>query len=432
MAIQKEGAAHRRQRRRRTYARHLLRNWLGGHVGYRRQAVVGACLVLETHHSKSTLPSRARRQLQSRLPAMQRNTGWWCENCRRNVKQSANYCPACGGAWQTCAAQPSYTGRPPSVPWRGQRWEDEPRSPRWRLPQSPRRRKGGEKGAKGNKDKDAKGKGKGKSGGEDSAKKPPTVEQLPPGPPTPAISQPKSIPGSDPGPSQDKAQLDTLLGILAASSSTLPPAAQQMIATIQENSVSSATKAKHKAVAEQARAQQALAKTQAQRTAYLQAWQQYITQLASLLEGQIQEQTAILEDFDQAELAWTQTEHAATQQLAKLTNDVRESESAEKDAEEADQAVDMAIEQEQKLKAASEESQHAAKRMLHALTDMRNTAAEQLQKASRDGSRTPRRQADSSGGKDEKTAPDDKAEPKAKAGQGLRVFGQQPPGGAHA
>ncbi|CAE7282566.1 unnamed protein product, partial [Symbiodinium necroappetens] len=217
-------------------------------------------------------------------------------------------------------------------------------------------------------------------GGEDSVKKPPTVEQLPPGPSTPSISQPKTTPGSDPGPSQDKAQLDTLLGILAASSSTLPPAAQQMIATIQESSVNSATKAKHKAVAEQARAQQALAKTQTQHTAYLQAWQQYITQLASLLEGQIQEQAAILEEFDQAELAWTQTEHAATQQLAKLTSDVRESESAEKEAEEADQVVDMAIEQEQKLKAASEESQHAAKRMLHALTDMRNTAAEQLQK----------------------------------------------------
>ena len=333
-------------------------------------------------------------------------------------------------------AETTYAATSHHVPWRDQWGTDEPRSPRKRWPQSPRRRKGSQKGAKGAPEgPEAKGKAKGKGQGEDASKKPPSLEALPAGPSVPAISQPKQAAAAEAAPSQDKMQLESLLGILAASSSSLPPAAQQLIANIQESTVTSTTKAKHKAVTEQAKARQALAKVQSQRAAYLQAWQQYVNQLATLLETQVQEQTSVLEEFDQAELMWTQAEHSATQQLTKLTSTDRDSaEPADKDFEDAEEAVDMTIETEQKLRAASEASQHNAKRMLAALTDLQQSAEEQVQKAGRDGSRTPRRQTDAPGTKEDAKAVDGgAADAKAKAGgNATRPFGLPPPGGAHA
>ena len=146
----------------------------------------------------------------------------------------------------------------------------------------------------------------------------------------------------------------------------------------------------HKAVTEQARARQALTRVQAQRTAYLAAWHTYLGQLASLLESQLAEQSTVLENFDNSELMWTQADQGATQQLARLAGK-EPPEAADRAMTDGETAVDMAIEAEQRLQRATEESQWSAKRMLTALQELRSTAATQARQHEREGSRTPRR-----------------------------------------
>ena len=210
---------------------------------------------------------------------------------------------------------PSYTAHGGRAPWK-EEWWPEARSPRQRANQSPRR--GGGKGKKGGKEGLGKSKAAGPGKPDQSMAKPPTLDVVPAAPTAPTLVNPKPGQLADTGPSADRIQLEALLGALAGSSATLPPAAQQMIATLQENTAQSEARVMHKAVTEQARARQALTRVQAQRTAYLAAWHTYLGQLASLLESQLAEQSTVLENFDNSELMWTQADQGATQQLARL------------------------------------------------------------------------------------------------------------------
>ncbi|CAE7633716.1 unnamed protein product [Symbiodinium sp. CCMP2456] len=216
----------------------------------------------------------------------------------------------------------------------------------------------------------------------------PTVDDLPAPPAPPTISGPKR-PSADAGAQPEKSQLDTLVRLLAGSSAALPEAAQQILAEVQQNSAQAATRGRHRAVADQAKARAALAKVQNSRASYLQAWSEYMSRLTGLVEKQVQEQGRIMEELDAAEIQWTGAERHATQQLAKLAA------TGEKEAEEEDnnseEMVDSAIEQEAKLKAASSERQAATTKVLSVLTTLSQTAAEQAQEHAREGSRTPRR-----------------------------------------
>ena len=175
-----------------------------------------------------------------------------------------------------------------------------------------------------------------------------------------------------------------------------------MITAMQEANTQGSAKAMHKAVADQSKARQALARIQAQRATYLQAWHTYLGQLAQLLEKQLAEQTQVLENFDNSELQWTQADQQATQQLARLAGaDKETAEPNDKDMEDAEALVDSAMETEQRLKAATAESQQSARRMLTALGEMKQNAEELAQRQGGEGSRTPRRGQQSENGSKE-------------------------------
>ena len=362
----KESAAHRRARRLRTSARFCLRAWLAAHKACSRQELDRACGVLRSHHSGSTLPAAVAKRLQLQEMAVS-TAGWWCGVCRKQVRQKSTYCPDCGGHWQQCMQRSAYAVRDVDPPWRGSWRSDEARTPRARP--SPRRRgKGNQKGKEAG-DGQNQGLGKGAQG-KDAMPMPPTLEALPTAPQMPSVALPKKT-ATEPPPDPAKAQLEALLGVLSSSATALPAAAQQMIATMQESTAQSTTKAMHKAVAEQARSRQALAKVQSQRATYLQAWHSYMSQLATLLEHQITEQNQVLESFDQSELLWSQADQQATQALARLAGaEAAPAEALEREMEVSEEMADHTIEVEQKLQAATQVSQESAKKMLAALHEM--------------------------------------------------------------
>ncbi|CAE7463599.1 unnamed protein product [Symbiodinium sp. CCMP2592] len=302
---------------------------------------------------------------------------------KKATDTKATFCPDCGGHWKSCMQPQTYTARDDNPPWKASWRAEEAKSPRRPRPSPRRHGKGQQKG------KEA-GEGAGK--GKDMPPQPPSMDILPTAPAQPSVAVPKKGPTEMP-PDPAKAQLEALLGALSSSTASLPPIAQQMIATMQESTAQCATRAMHKAVAEQAKSRQALAKVQSQRAAYLQSWHTYMSQLASLLESQVAEQAAILEKFDQSEILWSQADHQATQALARLAGAEAgtTTDPVERDMEVSEDAVEQAIEVEQKLQAATHESQQSAKKMVDALHEMRQSAEDQLQKGGREGSRTPRR-----------------------------------------
>ena len=286
-----------------------------------------------------------------------------------------------------------YVAAAPDAPWKAGWWQDD-KTPRRRTTPSPRRSKdkgkGGGKPSKGGHDK-----GKGKAGGvwkgDAQNPRPPALEQLPSAPAVPALAAPKQQ-VQEPAPSPMKAQLDTLLGLLSGSSAALPPEAQQMIAALQETNSQSNAKVMHRAVADQAKARQTLARIQTQKATYLQAWHAYVSELAALLETQLAEQAAVMSDFEEKELQWSQAEAQASQQLARMTGASGEStEAGEREMEISEELADTAAEAAARLRQSTEESQASAKQMLAALRDVQQTAAEQVQQSAREGSRTPRR-----------------------------------------
>ena len=172
----------------------------------------------------------------------------------------------------------------------------------------------------------------------------------------------------------------------------LPAAAQEMVSEFQRTSSKNTAKDLHKAVAEQARARQELVRLRGNRTAYLQAWQQYVAQVMELLDSQIQAQASILESFSQHELEWIQQEGQATQTLARLAQLDGNSEPPEADMEDSEELVTEAIEAEQRLRREQEEHQRKSLQMLDALKAVKQQAEDQVRQ-DRDGSRTPRRRA---------------------------------------
>ncbi|CAE7835275.1 unnamed protein product [Symbiodinium sp. CCMP2592] len=245
------------------------------------------------------------------------------------------------------------------------------------------------------------GKGKGKppgpKGGKGKTEPPPTapsIEGLPAAPSAPALAAPKK-PAAEATPAPEKTQLEALLGLLVNSAVPLPDGVQQMVQDMQQSSSQASAKVLHRAVTDQSKARQALARIRLQRSTYMEAWRDYLVQLSALLEQQLQEQTTILQSFDEHETQWIGMESQATVQLSKLTSGDKEApdsiEGTERDAEMAEQQVDNAIETEQRLRAASGEGQEATKKMIAALSEMRQNAEEQIRAHTREGSRTPRR-----------------------------------------
>ena len=349
------------------------------------------------------------------------------------VKKDANYC--CGGHWQAAGSQRSYATQPEQAPWQETWRPARPKSPRWRTTASPRR------GGKGKGKDEPGGKGKSKAAArqmeEKQQPKAPVLEDLPAPPAAPQVSGPKRT-QVESGASLEKTHLENLLKALSAASASLPEAAQQILAEIQQSSTQTTTRALHKAVAEQAKARTALTKVQSTRANYLRAWSEYMGNLTSLVEKQVQEQDTILEELDSAELQWSQAEQAAGQQLAKLTANDKEADEESRDMQISEDLVEEAIEHEARLQAASQERKAATMNMVQVLSGLRDSAAAQAREHAREGSRTPRRtapQTDSSkdvpkeppketAGEEAKAATAGAGEPKASAP--FRLGTQQP------
>ena len=86
-----EPSFHRRQRRRRTAARTLLRTFVSGLVVPDTEDVRKAIQILGPHHSRSFLPRQAALLLKM--------VAWKCQRCKRENKVSATFCGGCGLRW---------------------------------------------------------------------------------------------------------------------------------------------------------------------------------------------------------------------------------------------------------------------------------------------------------------------------------------------
>ena len=95
-----EPAWHRRARRRRTAARHLLRNFVL-REGEDAAAVRKAAQLLEAHHSASRLPQAAFRLLSAPTATTMHRGSWKCGKCKQMCGANAVFCQLCGGHWET-------------------------------------------------------------------------------------------------------------------------------------------------------------------------------------------------------------------------------------------------------------------------------------------------------------------------------------------
>ena len=223
----------------------------------------------------------------------------------------------------------------------------------------------------------------------------PSLDALPqvPAAPPPTLPrkqgvEPSGAAGSQP--SSERAQLDALMAVLATTSG-LPEAAQAMLTEYQKTNSRSTAKDLHKAVADQAKARQELAKIRGTRQAYLSSWKDYVTQVMDLLDEQVKAQVTILESFDQAELEWSQQEAQASQILAKLAAHTGgAADQLEVEVEDSDAMVTEAVEVETRLRREQEEQHKSTRQVLEALLKVKQQAEAQA-KPEREGSRTPRR-----------------------------------------
>eukprot|EP00439_Symbiodinium_sp_Y106_P060963 s1671_g9.t1 len=280
---------------------------------------------------------------------------WWCYQCAKWCKAKATFCGDCGKRWDqqspSWQQQTSYAGGPTQfAPRRG---DPSPRrgDPPWQAPARPRspRQRGHGKG-KGKANEGPKGRGK-----QQPAVMAPSLDALPqvPAAPPPTLPrkqgvEPSGAAGSQP--SSERAQLDALMAVLATTSG-LPEAAQAMLTEYQKTNSRSTAKDLHKAVADQAKARQELAKIRGTRQAYLSSWKDYVTQVMDLLDEQVKAQVEV---------------------------------------EDSDAMVTEAVEVETRLRREQEEQHKSTRQVLEALLKVKQQAEAQA-KPEREGSRTPRR-----------------------------------------
>ena len=316
------------------------------------------------------------------------------------VKQSANFCPSCGGGWKQRTAQ-AYTAQvdwnAPAT-WQGG-WHQRPKSPRKRSPGRP---KGGKSKDQAGKEAD-KGQGKGKEQAPKGANLPtaPTMEALPKPPAVPVnAAKPPPTGSTTTEPSPEQAALQQLLSALSGQKEHLPEGIRQLVE--QQSLAANQDNAKHlhRTVTAQASARRELQKTRNARSAFMQSWSNYISQLRDLLEEQVKTQQEQLDILDQQEMQWAgrlQEESATLARLAAagVSVGVKEEDEAD-DMEVGEQRVDDAIALEQELQRQKAEQQQAARQLLSALTATQEKAVEEAAKAQkhaegRQASRTPRR-----------------------------------------
>ncbi|CAE7614655.1 unnamed protein product [Symbiodinium microadriaticum] len=251
-----------------------------------------------------------------------------------------------------------------------------------------------------------KGKAKGHKGAAPSQGQPeqpqaPRVAALPAAPEAAGLSLPKAAPsGATAGGAASSSNTDqNLLKALlthVAQMDNVPEELATLVGQHKDEAYRAQGKAMHKVVARQQEAQRALSKVREDRQAYELAWGQYLEQLSTLMETQLQERATTLEKFDASEDAWRKQLEEASAELSKKaaqhlspSMDVEVQEISDQEIEEREKQVDDAIE-EAKLQHSRQAREHTdakAKDLVKAMKNLR----EQLPEKQRDGSRTPRR-----------------------------------------
>ncbi|CAE7327367.1 unnamed protein product [Symbiodinium sp. KB8] len=225
--------------------------------------------------------------------------------------------------------------------------------------------------------------------------KAPLLEALPPPPTATAIAAPKGAPASSSTtPSPEKQQLDAIFKILRSSRDSIPMEAQNLLDQFQQDQTQQEARSMHKAVSQQSAAKKEIEKIRAARSQYMQQWAQYIQGLADLLQRQVTEQETVLAAYDDKEAQWMGALTKATADLKQMTstNPVHEISEDEQDME-AEDMVDRAIDEEQKITKQREEHLQQSKQLQVTLESIKAQAMSRVEEAKRDGSRTPRRQA---------------------------------------
>ena len=324
----------------------------------------------------------------------------WCDWCEKAGHRGAAFCFSCGWNYKDIAAyaQPS---KPP--PWQQgtESWSRAP-SPRGRRHSRTRQKPiAGQDGKKGGKGKD-KSKDKGKGKGADGGKSKQSVPQLQMLPQPPALAQP-SLPNasaasaataSETTTNDAQAKLDQLLTTLTSSKEVLPPSVMQILGEYSSSSTNAESKALLRAVKAKTAAKRELAKLRASKGTFMSAWSAYLAQVSELLEKQLAEQQAALQQYDEAEIKWEEQLKEASQSLARLSTG---KEDGPDDAMEADDHSVTAETAEMDSKIAA--SVEAVKRTANAQAASLLQALRQAQTAAevkeerRGASRTPRRNA---------------------------------------
>ena len=184
-------------------------------------------------------------------------------------------------------------------------------------------------------------------------------------------------------------QLGALITALQAQKTELPSTVLQAMEGIVHSSAGAEAKEHHRAVKQQTKAKQELAKVRAQRHACMNAWAQYLKDVTATVTRQMAEQQSTVQSLDEAEAQWTEALKTANSELNRFSAVKLEDAPAEM-AEEAMMETPMALDAiNKKRKALESEQQEKLLASLHAASQ---TADSMVQAARREGSRTPRRQ----------------------------------------
>eukprot|EP00439_Symbiodinium_sp_Y106_P072598 s1089_g13.t1 len=350
-----------------------------------------AIRALQGHHSKPAIVQQAsiRLYIAQQVPQLQPDMQpWKCTSCNVMNKAAAQFCPSCGKHWSQVHT-PSYAGswNPQAAPW-GWGAEDAPD----RRPKSPRAR--GQGRGQDGKGKDAqKGGGKGAGKAREQPPKPPKAEppqasQLPKPPTTPSVPQPRG-PTATGQPTEDRKMLQALVAGLAGADQ-LPEAVRELMAKVSGNSVQQEAKELHKMVQTRSAAFSALNQIEADRAIYEQSWAAYTTSLVGLLQEQLQTRQHTLQEFDTAQVEWTEKLKEVSAQIKQATKtgglssgaEVEQVDSSDEEAMEAE--VNDDAERAAKRQVRQEEMQTQHRQILDALQQVQ--AAAQANAERRDGS----------------------------------------------
>ena len=311
------------------------------------------------------------------------NQPWQCE-CGRKNKANAWYCGDCGSPWQSYGGSDRQQ-KQEKAPWQREadRWSQ---SPRRRV--SPRRRKPPDGGAKGK----PKGEGKGSQQKGKATTLAPDIAALPPPPTSTTVVLPKA-PGTGPSqqaPEGDKKLLAALVAHMEHSEET-PIELATMISHYREENHRVQGKTLHRLVSQQTEAKSALEKARADRQAYDSAWAQYVANLATLFQKQLEERQKVISQLEEAESSWETKLQDASALLSRTAGAGNTKDEVVDVEEEVDAAAatDAASDVRKEQRASQmQEIERTNLGILQALNTAKDTA---LEGVARDVSRSPRR-----------------------------------------